>query len=103
MRSLVLRHWLRRHSTRSWSRRGTMSKNDDLENTLRECRRIIADYEALDAEVRLEVDRRLKESGDLEVLSEIIHRVADGSMPKEEAERWLSTITQQLGKPKRRN
>ena len=80
-----------------------MSNNDEREQAIQGCRDILARLEALDPEARAELDRLLKESGDLEFLTEVISRVKDGSMSDPEAERWLDAAVQELGQRKAKN
>ena len=55
----------------------------DREETLRRCREIQVRLETLTAEARAGLDRLLKESGDLDFISEIIARLKDvGNSPK---------------------
>jgi hypothetical protein len=80
-----------------------MPSPDDREETLRRCREIQARLETLTPEARAELDRLLKESGDLDFISEIIARLKDGSMPEDEAARWLNAASEGLGRKKARN
>ncbi len=80
-----------------------MADDDQREQAIQLCRDILARLEVLDPEARVELDRLLKESGDLDFLSEIIARVKDGSMPDDEAERWLNAAAEELGQRKAKN
>jgi hypothetical protein len=75
----------------------------DREETLRRCREIQARLETLTPEARAGLDRLLKESGDLDFISEIIARLKHGSMPEDEAVRWLNAASEGLGRKKARN
>lgn len=70
--------------------------DDEMERVLQRWQEILAWYKALDPDVRAELEKRFAES-DIDLT---IARVKDGSIPDDEAERWLDAVANEFGQRK---
>lgn len=72
--------------------------DDATGRVLKRCEAILAEYEALDAEARADIDRIAPETGFLDFVNDIMASVKNDSisMPADEAERWIETACQEM-------